>query len=69
MSDTVTTSTSTQLVKKQSHGGGLATLVRLGLDPVFISEGNDQVEVLVVQIRIKDLHVRVINAYRPFQSH
>ena len=48
MSDTVTTSTSTQLVKKQSHGGGLATLVRLGLDPVFISEGNDQVKVLVV---------------------
>ena len=48
MSDTLITSTSTQLVKKQSHGGGLATLVRLGLDPVFISEGNDQVEALVV---------------------
>ena len=54
-----------ELTRKQSHGGGLATLVRPGLDPVFISEGNDQVEVLVVQIRIKDLHVRVINAYGP----
>ena len=54
-----------ELTRKQSHGGGLATLVKPGLDPVFISEGDDQVEVLVVQIRIKDLHVRVINAYGP----
>ena len=40
-------------------------MVKPGLDPVFISEGDDQVEVLVVQIRVKDLHVRVINAYGP----
>ena len=37
--------------------------MKLDLDPVFISEGDDQVEVLVVQIWIKDLHIRVINAY------
>ena len=33
------------------------------LNPVFISEGDDQVELLVIQIQIKELHVRVINAY------
>ena len=54
-----------ELTRKQSHGGGLATLVKPDLDPVFISEGDDQVEVLVVQIQIKDLHVRIINAYGP----
>ena len=54
-----------ELTRKQSHGGGLATLVRPGLDPVFISEGDDQVEVLVVQIRVETLHIRIINAYGP----
>ena len=54
-----------ELTRKKSRGGGLATLVKPDLDPVFISEGDDQVELLVVQIRIKDLHVRVINAYGP----
>ena len=29
-----------KLTRKQSHGRGLATLVRPGLDPVFISEGH-----------------------------
>ena len=34
-----------ELTRKQSHGGGLATLVKPGLDPVFISEGEvEQVE-------------------------
>ena len=50
-----------ELTRKKSRGGGLATLVKPDLDPVFISEGDDQVELLVAQVRIKDLHVRVIN--------
>ena len=34
-----------ELTRKKSHGGGLATSVKLGLDPVFISEGEvEQVE-------------------------
>ena len=54
-----------ELTRKHSNGGGLATLVKPELDPVFIAEGDDQVEILVVQIRIKELHIRVINAYGP----
>lgn len=54
-----------ELTRKHSNGGGLATLVKPELDPVFIAEGDDQVEILVVQIKIKELHIRVINAYGP----
>ena len=32
-----------EITRKQSHGGGLATLVRPDHDPVFISEDDDQV--------------------------
>ena len=32
-----------EITRKQSHGGGLATLVRPDHDPVFISEDDNQV--------------------------
>ena len=54
-----------ELTRKHSHGGGLATLVKPELHPVFIAEGDDQVEILVVQIRVENLQIRVINAYGP----
>lgn len=54
-----------ELVRKNSAGGGLATLVKSDLNPVWISEGDDMVEILVVEIRVNDLPIRIINCYGP----
>ena len=57
-----------ELVRKHSHGGGLAIMAKPELEPVWIAEGDDQVEVLVVEVRIKELKIRIINAYGPQES-
>ena len=53
-----------ELVRKQSRGGGLATLVKPDLNPVFISEGDDFTEILAVQVHIKELCIRVIRVLK-----
>ena len=59
------TYTTFELVRKQSGGGGLGTMVSPDLSPVWISEGDDEVEILVVQVHIENMSVRIINAYGP----
>ena len=54
-----------ELCRKNSQGGGLATIVDRSLNPVFISEGDDKEEILVVQIRVNNLPLRIINCYGP----
>ena len=54
-----------ELVRKNSAGGGLATIIKNDLEPVWISEGDDTVEILVVELHIKNLSIRIINAYGP----
>ena len=54
-----------ELVRKHSHGGGLATMVKPELEPVWVAEGDDQVEILVVEVRIKEMKIRIINGYGP----
>ena len=54
-----------ELVRKNSHGGGLATGISKHLEPTFISEGDDNVEILVTQCKIKNIKVRLINCYAP----
>ena len=54
-----------ELLRKDSAGGGLATIVDPSLEPVYISEGDDTTEILVIQIHIKDMPIRIINAYGP----
>ena len=46
-----------ELCRKDSHGGGLATIVKKSLNPVFIAEGNDQEEILNIQIKINDFEL------------
>ena len=41
-----------ELVRKDKHGGGLAVGVVNDLEPVWISEGDDKVEVLVVELKL-----------------
>ena len=57
-----------ELVRKQSRGGGLAILVKPDLNPVWISEGDDVTEMLVVEVHIKELSIRIINCYGPQET-
>ena len=54
-----------EMLRKEKVGGGLAIGVVPELNPVWISEGNDEVEVLVVQVEIQQLKLRCLTAYGP----
>ena len=58
-----------ELLRKEKVGGGLAIGVVPELNPVWISEGNDEVEVLVVQVEIQQLKLRCLTAYGPQENH
>ena len=58
-----------EMIRQQSGGGGLMTLVKPDLTPVFISEGNDEAEILTVEIHIDSMSIRVINCYGPQVIH
>ena len=57
--------TTFELVRQHSGGGGLATMVSPDLSPVWISEGDDEVELLVVQVHIDNMKIRILNCYGP----
>ena len=52
-------------VRMNSKGGGLLLAVHESLNPVLIYEGNDEIELLVVQGKIDQKDIRFINAYGP----
>ena len=57
-----------ELVRKDSNGGGLATIIKSDLNPVWIGEGDDKVELLIVEIHIENLPIRIINGYGPQET-
>ena len=48
-----------------SGGGGLAIGAKNDVEPIWLSEGNDVVEVFVIQVKLGDLLVRCVGAYGP----
>ena len=58
-----------ELLRKEKQGGGLAIGVVPDLNPVWISEGTDDIEVLVVQVEIEQLKLRCMTAYGPQENH
>ena len=46
-------------------GGGLLTAVKENLNPVLVNTGQDDTAILVVQVKVGNLEVRVINAFGP----
>ena len=52
-------------VRSIKGGGGLLTMVDEDLNPVLVSQGNDDVEILVVEANIGEKKLRIINAYGP----
>ena len=54
-----------ELNRKDKQGGGLAIGALDGVNPVWIREGSDDVEILVIEISVKDLKIRCICGYGP----
>jgi exonuclease III len=57
-----------QLVRKESQGGGMAIAAKKDLNPVWMWEGNDETEVLAIQISVKEMKIRCVNAYGPQEN-
>ena len=52
-----------EVVRKNSPGGSILTAVHSNLQPVYISGGEDDMEILVIQAKIGNFDCRFINAY------
>ena len=57
-----------ELNRKNRNGGGLAIGVLENLKPVWISEGDDITEVLVVEVDICGLKLRCVGGYGPQEN-
>ena len=49
-------------------GGGLLTAINEDLSPVLISQGSDEIEILVVQILVGKHKIRILNGYGPQEN-
>ena len=52
-------------IRNVKKGGGLATGVIKDLNPVWINDGGENAEALSVKIHVKEMNIRVTNAYGP----
>ena len=52
-----------ELVRKSRDGGGLALGCVKELQPVFVREGDDNVEALSVEISVRNMRIRCCVAY------
>ena len=51
--------------KNVPQGGSILTGIHKNLHPVYISGGEDEVKILVVQAKIRNYNCRFINGYGP----
>ena len=52
-----------ELTRKLKSGGGIAIGALNDVNTVFISEGDDEVEILVIQIEVQQFQIRCIVGY------
>ena len=57
-----------ELLRQNRNGGGLAIGCAKDLNPVWVREGNDQVEALSVDIFLKNIKIRCCGAYGPQEN-
>ena len=57
-----------EVVRNNCNGGSILTGVHKNLNPVFISGGEDETEILVVQGEISGVNIRFINGYGPQET-
>ena len=58
-----------EVARKTKMGGGLAIGALADVEPVLISEGDDNVEILVVEILASGMEIRCICGYGPQENH
>ena len=58
-----------ELVRQTKTGGGLAIGALADVEPVLLSEGNDDVEILVIEIFASGLKIRCLCGYGPQENH
>ena len=54
-----------ELNRKEKSGGGLCIGVLKDLRPVWVAQGDDEVECISVEIWVDDFPIRVVTAYGP----
>ena len=52
-------------MRKKSNGGGLCIGVQNNLKPVWVGQGDDEVEALAVELWVDDFPIRIVTAYGP----
>ena len=52
-------------MRKKSNEGGLCIGVLKDLQPCWVSQGNDKVEYMTIEVWINDFPIRVLTAYGP----
>ena len=57
-----------ELVREKKGGGGLAIGALKDLKPVWIKEGNDEVEAITIEINVKKLAISFTVAYGPQEN-
>ena len=57
-----------ELLRKSSNGGGLAIGVHNDLTSAWVSDGNDDTEVLVVAVETSNFPIRIVNGYGPQEN-
>ena len=57
-----------ELIRSTKNGGGMAIGACNEMEPAFISEGNDETEVLVIEVKLNGFQVRCINGYGPQEN-
>ena len=57
-----------ELLRQNRNGGGLALGCSKDLNPVWVREGNDEVEAISVDIFLKNMKIRCCGAYGPQEN-
>ena len=57
-----------ELVRKSSRGGGLALGALHDLNPIWLGEGDDEIESLSIGITVQGFEIRCVVAYGPQET-
>ena len=57
-----------ELTRKTKGGGGLAIGVMDELEPIWVGEGDDETEVIIIEVNMNGLQVTCLNGYAPQEN-
>ena len=56
------------LSRKESQGGGLIVGVHKDIESALVREGDDEIEAIVIHVKIGEMTAKIINAYGPQEN-